>query len=196
MIFNVNRFFMLFAMAFGYCVTEAFVMTKHSLWSPDSSLRGSPGFGGRTKSVGTLQGYSVKIMDMDENKKPVNERVVELSGDMTILDALLQAGEDAPHSCKAGLCTDCAVLALSGQESIELEAAVLDPETTEKGFVLACSAKVRGDNISLLLGVGEDMYEDQFGQFRKDHESYQEGGSNSDRKPGQLDGILNLNVEA
>ncbi len=140
--------------------------------------------------------YSVKIFDLDEERKPTNERVLELSGEMTILDALLVEGEAAPHSCKAGLCTDCAVLALSGQDNVELEAAILDPETTEKGFLLSCSARVAGDGISLLLGVGEEMYEDQFGDFRRDHESYQEGGSNSENKSGTLDGIFNLTVEA
>lgn len=181
------------------CILLVIIAVADAFLIPLSSARLAEISDGATRSassrVALHASYSVKILDMDEDKRPVNERILELSGDMTILEALLQVGEDAPHSCKAGLCTDCAVLALSGQENIELEAAVLDPETTEKGFVLACSAKLKGD-CSLLLGVGEDMYEDQFGQFRKDHESYQEGGSNSDKKPGQLDGILNLNVEA
>ena len=112
------------------------------------------------------ESYSVTLFDLDEERKPANKRVVKLSAEHTILDALLMEGEEAPHSCKAGLCTDCAVLALNGQENIELEAAVLDPETTKKGFLLSCSARIAGDDVSLLLGVGEDMYEDQFGEFR------------------------------
>ena len=47
-----------------------------------------------------------------------------------------------------------------------------------------------------MLGVGEDMYEDAYGEFRRDHESYQEGGANDNKKGGIADGILNLNVEA
>jgi ferredoxin len=137
----------------------------------------------------------VTLFDNKEGK-PSNERVVELSGDMTLLDALISAEGDAPHSCKAGLCTECAVLAVSGQQNIELEAAILDPDTTAKGFVLSCSARIKGAGVSLLLGVGDAMYEDQFGSFRKDHESYQDGGSNAGNRPGQLDGVFNLNVEA
>jgi len=77
-----------------------------------------------------------------------------------------------------------------------MEAAITDPETTEKGFILSCSARVVGEGVNLILGVGEDMYDSSFGEFRKDHESYQQGGSNGSNKGNIADGIFNLNVEA
>ena len=52
---------------------------------------------------------------------------------------------------------DCAAFIVDGRESVELQAAVLDDETTGKGFILTCSAKVTGPGLVLALGVGDDM---------------------------------------
>ena len=139
--------------------------------------------------------YNVNIISKVDGK--TIENTVKMDDSVTILDALRSQGIDAPYSCQAGLCTECAVLILSNQESgIELEAAVTDPETTAKGYVLSCSARVVGEGVNLILGLGEEMYEDAYGDFRRDHESYQQGGANDGKKGGIADGILNLNVEA
>ena len=44
-------------------------------------------------------------------------------------------------------------------DKVNLEAAVLDPETSARGFVLTCSATVEGPGVELILGVGDKMYE-------------------------------------
>lgn len=44
-------------------------------------------------------------------------------------------------------------------DNVKLEAAVLDPEISARGFVLTCSATVEGEGVELELGVGERMYD-------------------------------------
>lgn len=43
--------------------------------------------------------------------------------------------------------------------NVELQAAVLDPETSAKGFVLTCSATIKGPGVEMELGAGEKMYD-------------------------------------
>lgn len=44
-------------------------------------------------------------------------------------------------------------------DNVKLEAAVLDPEISARGFVLTCSATVAGPGVALELGVGDKMYD-------------------------------------
>ncbi len=44
-----------------------------------------------------------------------SDRTLQVAADQTILDALLAAGVDAPHSCRAGHCRTCAVKVLEGE---------------------------------------------------------------------------------
>ena len=139
--------------------------------------------------------FDVTIIEQDGKKQVVN-----IDSDRDILTGLMKAGIDAPCGCRAGMCTDCGAFVMNGKESFELDAAVLDEETTAKGFILTCSSRVTGEGLVLALGVGEDMYESQYGDFRRDHESFQEGGSNDDAAKGGLGAgltaALNLNTEA
>ncbi|CAM9518735.1 unnamed protein product [Choristocarpus tenellus] len=100
-------------------------------------------------------------------------KTLSIDEDKTILVALEEHDVDAPHSCRSGLCTECAALVTGGRENVHLEAAVLDPAVTEMGFVLTCSASIIGPGVELELGVGEKMYEAQYGSFREDHKSAQ-----------------------
>lgn len=50
-------------------------------------------------------------------------------------------------------------MATANLDNVQLEAAVLDPEISAMGFVLTCSATVKGDGVELELGAGEKMYE-------------------------------------
>ena len=140
---------------------------------------------------------------------PIN---LNFDTEKTILDNLKTHFEEGglnqepPFSCCVGLCTECAALVVQGQTNVELEAAVLDEETTKKGFVLTCSSKVKGEGVKLLLRQHEKMYDSQYGNFVKDHASFQEspetlekGSSGKKRGGGILDAVnavLNLNVEA
>lgn len=44
-------------------------------------------------------------------------------------------------------------------DNVHLEAAVLDPDISARGFVLTCSATVEGPGVELILGVGDKMYD-------------------------------------
>ncbi|HEU5008087.1 MAG TPA: ferredoxin--NADP reductase [Jatrophihabitantaceae bacterium] len=67
--------------------------------------------------------------------------------DRHLLDVLLQAGLDAPFSCREGQCSACACKVLEGEISLDRNE-VLEQEDLDEGYVLACqsiprSAKIR-----------------------------------------------------
>eukprot|EP00611_Tribonema_gayanum_P026779 TRINITY_DN6462_c0_g1_i1.p1 TRINITY_DN6462_c0_g1~~TRINITY_DN6462_c0_g1_i1.p1 ORF type:complete len:167 (+),score=40.24 TRINITY_DN6462_c0_g1_i1:43-543(+) len=101
------------------------------------------------------------------------EKVVSIEPGTSLLVAAEGADIEAPFSCRAGLCTECAGMVVQGGDNVHLEAAVLDPEVTAQGFVLTCSATVTGEGVVIQLGAGEAMYEAQYGGFRRDHEAMQ-----------------------
>ena len=94
-----------------------------------------------------------------------SEKKLSISGADNILSGLLDSDYKAPHSCRSGLCTECAAFVEEGMENIEFEAAFLDPKVADLGFILTCSAKIKGTGVKLKLGAGEDMYEAQYGEF-------------------------------
>ncbi|CAM9315640.1 unnamed protein product [Scytosiphon promiscuus] len=106
-------------------------------------------------------------------------RTVMAEEGQSILDALEAHDIDAPHSCRSGLCTECAAMVTANLDNVKLEAAVLDPDISARGFVLTCSATVAGPGVALELGVGDKMYDAQYGEFRKGHDDAQNS------KPGK-----------
>lgn len=44
-------------------------------------------------------------------------------------------------------------------DNVKLEAAVLDPDISARGFVLTCSSTVAGPGVELEIGVGDKMYD-------------------------------------
>mgnify|MGYP006091541065 CR=1 FL=1 len=114
------------------------------------------------------------------------ETSVKVKEGVTILNGLLDAGIDAPSSCMAGLCTECAALVIEGRENVELEAAVLDEETTAKGFILTCSSNIKGP-VKMVIGVGDAMYDSQYGDIVKGYDTFQKGGK--DEKKGRFGGL-------
>lgn len=44
-------------------------------------------------------------------------------------------------------------------DKVKLEAAVLEPEVSARGFVLTCSSTIAGSGVELELGAGDKMYE-------------------------------------
>eukprot|EP00752_Nemacystus_decipiens_P010008 g8923.t1 len=63
--------------------------------------------------------------------------------------------------------------------NVELDAAVLDPDISARGFVLTCSATVAGPGVELELGVGDKMYDAQYGELVQGHNDAQSS------KPGK-----------
>mmetsp|Transcript_5482 Transcript_5482/g.8759 ORF Transcript_5482/g.8759 Transcript_5482/m.8759 type:complete len:184 (-) Transcript_5482:9-560(-) len=118
--------------------------------------------------------HEVSVIGVDGEKK-----TVQMGDGDTILDSLENANIEAPHSCRTGLCTDCAAFVKAGLNNIKLDAAVLDPAVSARGFILTCSSSVVGPGVEMELGKHEEMYDAQYGTFRDDHEAAQKGSKNT-----------------
>lgn len=58
---------------------------------------------------------------------------------MTILDAAIEAGVDAPFSCKGAVCCTCRAKVIEGKVKMDANFALTDSEV-EEGFVLTCQS--------------------------------------------------------
>ncbi|RSD08452.1 ferredoxin--NADP reductase [Amycolatopsis eburnea] len=65
-----------------------------------------------------------------------------------LLDHLLDAGMDAPYSCREGQCSACACRVVSGEVKM-LHNEVLDAEDMADGIVLACQSLPVTDDVSI-----------------------------------------------
>lgn len=70
----------------------------------------------------------------------------------SILDAAIDAGVDAPYSCKGGVCTSCMAKLLEGTVSMDANYALTDKET-KAGFILCCQAHPTSDTVKLTWDI-------------------------------------------
>ena len=66
-------------------------------------------------------------------------RVVEVPKDATLLDAALAADMEAPHACKAGVCSTCRAMVTEGEVEMVANHALEDYEVA-RGYVLTCQS--------------------------------------------------------
>jgi len=74
----------------------------------------------------------------------------DLSGgsDMSVLDAALAAGIEAPYACKAGVCSTCRCKVTDGHVEMRVNHALEDYEVAA-GYVLSCQAYPKTASVSV-----------------------------------------------
>lgn len=80
-------------------------------------------------------------------------RLHQVAPGQTVLDALLAAGEEIPHSCRAGACGACIVRATAGQVPAGAQAGLRDL-WRQQGYFHTCRAEVEGDLVLEPIGEG------------------------------------------
>jgi ferredoxin len=67
---------------------------------------------------------------------------------MTLVDVMLDAGIDPPHSCREGHCGSCVATVVSGEVEMD-SCAILEPEDLAEGLILGCQARPVTDAIHI-----------------------------------------------
>ena len=80
----------------------------------------------------------------------INDTLIELSDDKTILEAGLSQDLNMPYSCQSGLCTACRGRLLSGKVKMD-EDAGLSPNEIEAGYVLCCVSHPLTDDVKVTI---------------------------------------------
>jgi 3-ketosteroid 9alpha-monooxygenase subunit B len=110
------------------------------------------------KSLDTDPFAAVKIDDSgDSGDAPHATAVVKLDGKThtvswprraKLLDVLLDAGLDAPFSCREGHCGACACSLRSGKVNMEVND-VLEQQDLDDGLILACQSRPETDSVEV-----------------------------------------------
>jgi ring-1,2-phenylacetyl-CoA epoxidase subunit PaaE len=86
------------------------------------------------------------ILDGIETSFELNEQ-----GD-SILNAAIDAGVDAPYSCKGGICTTCKAKVLEGTVKMDVNYALTNKEVSQ-GYIVCCQAHPTSDVVRLTWDV-------------------------------------------
>jgi len=74
----------------------------------------------------------------------IGERILQVRGDETILQASLRQGVVIPCGCGQGLCGTCRITKISGDIEMHHQGG-LSADEEQSGYILACSTKLRSD---------------------------------------------------
>ncbi len=75
-------------------------------------------------------------------------RTLNVAPGTTILEAALASHIDAPHACKAGVCSTCKAFVTEGEVEMIANHALEDYEV-ERGYVLTCQSLVRSKTVAV-----------------------------------------------
>ena len=75
-------------------------------------------------------------------------QTIEAPMDMPVLQAALDADIEAPHACRAGVCSTCRAKVISGEVEMAQNHALEDYEV-ERGYVLSCQSYPLTDKVHL-----------------------------------------------
>ncbi len=78
-----------------------------------------------------------------------SNKTVEVAADQSILDAVLDAGVDVPHSCMSGLCKSCVVTAKSA--NIVHNDMCLSDDEKAKNQMCICVSRTLDENLIIEL---------------------------------------------
>ena len=101
--------------------------------------------------------FAAVVIEEDDSDEGPATAVVTLDGtthevrwprNAKLLDVLLDAGLDAPFSCREGHCGACAVLKKSGDVEMEVND-VLEQQDLDEGLILGCQARPRSDSVEV-----------------------------------------------
>ena len=68
--------------------------------------------------------------------------------DKTLVDVMLDAGIDPPHSCREGHCGSCVATVISGR--VEMRSCdILEPADLAEGLILGCQARPATDDVHI-----------------------------------------------
>lgn len=70
------------------------------------------------------------------------------SRDKSLVDVLLDAGIDAPHSCREGHCGSCVASVIAGEVTMDA-CDILEPDDLAEGLILGCQARPVSDEIHI-----------------------------------------------
>lgn len=66
--------------------------------------------------------------------------------DKSLVDTMLDAGIDAPHSCREGHCGSCVATLLAGEVHMA-SCDILEPDDRAEGLILGCQARPVSDQL-------------------------------------------------
>ena len=70
----------------------------------------------------------------------------------SILNAAIDAGVDAPYSCKGGICTTCKAKLIEGSVHMVTNYA-LTPREVEQKYILVCQSHPTSENVKLTWDI-------------------------------------------